>query len=137
MARKKTATAGREEGPVATEEAAEALPVAVEQPQEATQAGSVQGATGDKRKPLVSYRTSSDRGTQLEVAVWSNTYRTQQGEEYEQLSVTIQRSYKDANGTWCKGGSYRAHDVPCLLFLLNKAYAFCLERRTSDSNAPF
>src|SRR5437870_5056987 len=64
---------------------------------------------GEKRKPIVSYRLSSDRTTSIELAVWSNTFTSKEGEPYEQLSVTIQRSYKDANGAWCKGGSWRIH----------------------------
>src|SRR5947208_1361034 len=84
------------------------------------------GNGGDKRKPLVSYRLSSDRTTSIELAVWSNTLRNQQsGEEYEQLSITVQRSYKtDAGWQRQDKPSWRAHDIPCLLHLLGKAHAF-------------
>src|SRR4051812_6658237 len=73
------------------------------------------GTNGEKKKPVVSYRLSSDRTTSIELAVWSNTFTSKEtGEEYEQLSVTVARNYKDANGAWCKGGSWRIHDLPCL-----------------------
>lgn len=99
-------------------------------------APSGQQGSGPKR-PVASFRTNSDRGTSLEVSVWSNTHKAADGTEFEQLSVTVQRSYKDANGQWCRGGSYRIHDLPILLFLLQKAYTMALDRRTDDSSLPF
>ena len=130
MTRKKNA----ETNGTATAEVPEAIPL------EGTPAenGANGTPTNDKKKPLVSYRLSSDRTTSIELAVWSNTLKNREtNEEYEQLSITLARSYKDQNGAWCKGGSWRVHDVPCLMFLLQKGYAFALERRTGDTSIPF
>ncbi len=104
----------------------------VETPQEAV----VPPNSEEKRKPLISYRLNSDRTTSIELAIWSNLFRNAADEEYEQLSITIQRSYKTDDG-WQKGGSYRVHDVPVLMFLMEKAHAFALDRRTTDSTIPF
>jgi hypothetical protein len=93
---------------------------------------------GNGRKPVVSWRVQSDRTTSVELACWVNTYRTQAGEEYEQLSFTVTRSYKNSEEQWVKGGSWRTHDIPVLMFLLSKAHAYALDNRTTVSGeTPF
>ena len=94
-------------------------------------------ALPEKRKPLVSWRLMSDRWTSIELAVWSNVFQGPNG-EFEQLSCTVARTYKVPNGQWCKGGSWRIHDIPIMQFLLAKAHAFALDRRaiTEDSRVP-
>ena len=93
----------------------------------------------EKPQPLVSYRLNSDRTTSVSLAVWANTYKSQDGEEYEQLSVTVQRSYKDQQGQWQNQvkPSWRVHDLVTLMHLLQKAHSFALNRRTDDSSIPF
>ena len=93
----------------------------------------------EKPQPLVSYRLSSDQTTSIELAVWSHSYKNQQGEDYEQLSMTVQRSYKDMQGVWQNQArpSWRTHDLPVLLFLLQKAHSFAMNRRCDDSSIPF
>ena len=93
----------------------------------------------EKPQPLVSYRLNSDRTTSVSLAVWANTYKSQDGEEYEQLSVTVQRSYKDQQGQWQNQAkpSWRVHDLVTLMHLLQKAHSFALNRRTDDSSIPF
>jgi hypothetical protein len=90
-------------------------------------------ARPEKPKPLVSWRLMSDRSTSIELAVWSNMLQGPDG-EYEQLSCTASRSYKDQYGKWYRGGSWRIHDIPVLQFLLTKAHTFGLERRTTTDN---
>lgn len=85
---------------------------------------------GDKRKPAASWCVQSDRTTTVELACWTNTHRTQGGEEYEHLSFTVTRSYKNQDDQWVKGGSWRTHDIPVLMFLLSKAHAYALDNRT-------
>ena len=70
------------------------------------------------------------------VSVWVNNYEAQNGDQYEQVTFTIQRSYRTDDG-WQRGGAYRTHDLPVLLFLLNKGHAWALERRTADASIPF
>jgi hypothetical protein len=78
----------------------------------------------------MSWALSSDRTTRIEIAGWLNTYKAQGGEEYEQVSFTVARSYKTDDG-WHKGGSWRTHDVPALQHLLAEAHAWALRRRTT------
>ena len=92
-----------------------------------------------KPQPLVSYRLNSDRTTSVSLAVWANTYKDKDGADYEQLSVTVQRSYKDQQGQWQNQvkPSWRVHDLVSLMHLLQKAHSFALNRRTDDSSIPF
>ncbi len=54
------------------------------------------------------------------------------------MSFTVQRSYRDQTGTWAKGGSWRTHDLPVLTFLIAKAHADELDRRTTvNTEVPF
>ena len=93
--------------------------------------------SGEKRKPIASWRVMSDSTTSIEVSCWSNTYRNGGGEEYEQLSFTVQRSYKTAEGwTRQERPSWRTHDFPVLMFLMSKAHAFALDRRAT-TDIPF
>lgn len=80
----------------------------------------------------------SDRGTLIELNCWPNVYRTADGEEFERLSFTLKRSYRDADGQWQtqKTPSWRTHDVPVVLYLLHKAHAFALDRRAA-ADIPF
>lgn len=91
------------------------------------------------RRPEISWRLNSDRTTSIEVAAWLNVYKTQQGEEYEQVSFTVQRSYRDQNDVWAKGGSWRNHDLPVLVYLLQKAHGWALDRRmaVTCADTPF
>jgi hypothetical protein len=99
--------------------------------------GNGNGNSRAARTPDVSWRLSSDRTTSIEVSAWVNEYTNQQtGEVYEQVTFTVQRSFRDQNNQWARGGSWRAHDIPILLFLLSKGHAWALERRTSDSSCP-
>ena len=92
-----------------------------------------------KPQPLVSYRLNSDRTTSISLAVWGNTYTNADGESYEQLTISVQRSYKDAEGKWQTQArpSWRVHDLVALTHLIQKAHAYALDRRTDDSNIPF
>lgn len=92
---------------------------------------------GQPKRPLASFRANTDRSTSIEVSVWLNVHKSQDGTEFEQLSMTIKRNYRDQNGAWVSGGSYRSHDIPVLMFLLTKAYNMAIDRRTDDSSLPF
>ncbi len=97
-----------------------------------------EGNGNGKKKPEVSYKCYSDRSTKLEVAVFAFEKEGEGGEMYKQYSLVFSRSYKDANGTWHNNSpGHRVHDMPVLLFLLEKAYKYCLDARTEDTSVPF
>jgi hypothetical protein len=91
---------------------------------------------GARRRPDVSYKVFSDRTTVLEIAVWETAVEYD-GRQGVQHSILLSRSYKNAEGQWVSNHAYRAHDLPLVRFLLDKAHCWCAERRTEDSSAPF
>jgi hypothetical protein len=92
------------------------------------------GPTSDPNKgePLKSWRLMSNRSTLIEFTVWSKMIQGPTG-PVESLTVSAQRSYKDQDGHWHKGGRWRVHDIPVLLVLLAKAQMFTAQR---DADAP-
>src|ERR1700712_280040 len=105
------------ESPSEQTETAVAVLEAPENPAEQTPPVQVNGnghhANGNgARRPDVSWKLSSDRTTSIEVSAWVNEYTNNQtGENYEQVTFSIQRSYRDANNVWARGGSWRNHDI--------------------------
>ena len=53
----------------------------------------------------------------VEATVWRNT----NGEKVS-MSVTLQRNYKDRNGSWKTSHSFRQNDLPKALLALQKAF---------------
>ena len=95
-----------------------------------------------KTRPAASFAANSDRTTRVEVAVWARVVKVGEAEEYTQYSLTLNRSWRDKDGTWTESGFYRAHDVPVLLFLVQEAYHWCVAQRTqirieSNGDVPF
>ena len=92
-------------------------------------------------RPAASFAAHSDRTTRLEVAVWSKRVTVSAQEEYTQYALTLSRSWRDKDGHWQGNASFRIHDVPVLLFLIQQAYQFCVNARTEvkigDEPLPF
>lgn len=85
---------------------------------------------GKKNRPAASFAAHSDRTTCLEVTVWARQVKVSEAEEYTQYALTVSRSWRDKDGKWTPNASYRIHDVPVLLFLIQQAYHFCVNART-------
>jgi hypothetical protein len=83
----------------------------------------------EPKRPKMSWAVNSDKSTRIEVAAWVNLMKLDNGEEYEQVTLTVTRSYKTIDNGWQRGGSWRTHDVPILLFLLQQAYTWSVSRR--------
>jgi hypothetical protein len=113
--------------------------VAGNPPNPATEAppnGEATGAAAEaKARPAVSFAANSDRTTRLEVAVWAKAMKAADGEEFTQHVLTLQRSWRAQDGTWERSVSYRAHDIPVLLYLIRQAHDWCVSQRTSVRTA--
>jgi len=87
----------------------------------------------EKKKPAVSFGPySTDRQTSIECAVWQNEVTVNE-KPVTTFNVTIQRSYRDAQGNWQKNANFRPHDIPVLVHALQKAYDWTLEHRNGGS----
>src|SRR4051812_5611752 len=82
----------------------------------------------EKRRPVQTFKCASGKDTWIEVAVWTNEVTYQDGGKGTQLSTTFSRSYKH-NEEWRTNYSYRQHDLPVLLYLMQQAYAWILDQR--------
>jgi hypothetical protein len=105
-------------------------PPTVEQPQPQSMPPELNGQSmPEKKRPAASFLAMSDRTTRLEVAVWARQVKVTDTEEYTQHWMTFSRSWREMDGSWHDNASYRAHDVPVVLFLLQQAYQWCLSQR--------
>ena len=64
--------------------------------------------------------------------MWQNTRKRNDGEEYKEYSVSLDRSYKDKNGEWQSTSSLRESDIPKAALLLNQAYEFIVMKPGDD-----
>jgi hypothetical protein len=91
-------------------------------------------------RPAASFSAYSDRTTRIEVAVWARQVKVSEHEEYTQYTLTLSRGWQK-DGTWHGNASFRIHDLPVLLYLVQQAYNWCLARRTTvrigDEPLPF
>jgi hypothetical protein len=60
----------------------------------------------------------------VSVTVWHNETKRNDGKISEYSTISIQRSYKDAEGNWKNTNSLRLNDVPKARAALNKAYEY-------------
>ena len=94
-----------------------------------------------KNRPAASFAANSDRTTRVEVAVWSKLVKVSEQEEYTQYSLTLSRSWRDKEGQWFGNAAFRIHDLPVLMYLLQQAYQWCVNQRTTvkvgDEPLPF
>lgn len=92
-------------------------------------------------RPAASFAAGSDRTTRIEVAVWAKKVTVSEQEEYTQYSLTLSRSWRDKDGHWQGNASFRIHDIPVLLYLVQQAYHWCVAQRTTvkigDEPLPF
>ena len=70
-------------------------------------------------KPIKTFRAGT-----VASSVWSNESLNQKGEIVEFRSVTLQKSYKDANDEWKQTSNLNLQDVPKAIACLQKAFEF-------------
>lgn len=62
------------------------------------------------------------RAGAISVTVWKNKGKSEQGDEVEYSTVSIDRNYKDKEGVWQSTNSLRVNDLPRAAVALQKAY---------------
>lgn len=77
-------------------------------------------------KPVVKIRAGS-----VSAAIFENK-AVVNGREMAIWKVTLQRSYKDANGQWQVTNSYSRNDIPLALYCLRKAFDKMIEKNAAD-----
>lgn len=73
----------------------------------------------------------------VRVTLWKDTRKGPTGQAFDSWSVTLDRAYRDAKGTWQNTGSMRQDDIPKAVAGLQKAYVFIVEKGADeDSEVP-
>lgn len=79
-------------------------------------------------QPLKKYRCGGITG-----ALWENQANVN-GKDVTMLKVSVERRYKDKNGTWQSSNSFGRNEIPLVIHLLNKAYSDIIdEQQNGDS----
>ena len=60
----------------------------------------------------------------ISVSIWQNSGIAKTGGVNVYRTVSMERSYRDKNGSWQRTNSLRANDLPRVVLLLNKAYEY-------------
>lgn len=71
------------------------------------------------------------KGGNIVVSLWSNR-GINDDKEFEYKTISIQKSYKDKNGTWQHTSSFVASDLPKIRLLMDAAYRYLLMPETLD-----
>ena len=84
------------------------------------------------RSPVKCFRCSTDRTTFVEAVIWQINVTSGDDATGVEYGITFTRSTKDGEGNWhSDAGSNRIHDLPVVVFLLQKCHAWCLDQRSA------
>ena len=84
---------------------------------------------GDRMaKPLAKFRAG-----QVSAAIWENEI-TASGKTMPMLKATVQRRYKDRDGTWKSSSSFSRNEIPLAIYCLNKCFEHMIEGQKDDEN---
>ena len=70
----------------------------------------------------------------ITATIWKNKVQSKTGEPVEYHTVSLQRRYKDKEGTWKSTNSLRINDLPKASLVLNKAYEYLVLREQDKFN---
>lgn len=68
----------------------------------------------------------------VSASIWLNEGKSQQGEDVEFRTVSVQRAYKDKAGEWQHTATFRVNDLPKLALVCGKAYEYLTMKGADD-----
>lgn len=77
-------------------------------------------------RPIKSFRAGA-----VNVSVWKNAGKEIDGKEMSYNTISLERRYKDKDGTWKSTNSMRINDLPRAAAAINKAYDFLVFAKES------
>ena len=80
------------------------------------------------QKPLCKFQAG-----QVSAALWENKVTAKNGNEVDILKVTVQRRFKDKDGTWKSSNSFSRNEIPLAIFCLGKAFQKIIEEQSTNS----
>jgi hypothetical protein len=78
--------------------------------------------------PVAKYKAGS-----VSVALWSNIISIG-GKKTTVLKTTLERRYKDSDGTWKSSGSFARNELPLAMWCLQKAFDHMIENANNHSD---
>ena len=90
-------------------------------------------ATDDKKRPALSLGPyPCGGGAMIEGAVWDNEIDTDDGKKTV-YAVSFSKNYREGD-EWKKTKNLRLQDIPVLIYLLQKAQAFLMDKWTKEGD---
>src|SRR5687768_1646970 len=89
---------------------------------------------GDKRQPVFKVGPiPTDRNNAVCAAVWANEYTDRrEGRTFTVYNVTVEARFRDADGAWKSGKSFRGSQIYALVYCLQRASDWiCAQRDPS------
>ena len=83
----------------------------------------------ETQKPVAKFRAG-----QVTCALWQNE-AVMNGGKVNILRATVERRYKDRDGTWKSSGSFGRNDIPMAIYVLQKAFETMVEK-PEDQDRP-
>ena len=74
------------------------------------------------------------RAGQVSCALWENEMTLSGGRKIKALKATLERRYKDNDGTWKSSGSFGRNEIPLALWCLQKAFDHMIEEGNTRSD---
>jgi hypothetical protein len=90
------------------------------------------GSRGKKmagQKPVAKFRAG-----QVSSALWENEITAKNGQKVTVLKASIQRRYKDSNGSWKSSGSFSRNEIPLAIYCLQKSFEKIIEMQIDESS---
>ena len=79
-------------------------------------------------KPVAKFRAG-----QISAALWENEISVN-GRKVAMLKATVQRRYKDRDGTWKSSGSFSRNEIPLAIYCLQKSFEKIIETEVGESS---
>ena len=74
------------------------------------------------------------RAGQVSCALWENEINLSGGRKVKTLKATLERRYKDSDGTWKSSGSFGRNEIPLAVYCLQKAFEYIIEDANNRSD---
>jgi len=84
------------------------------------------------QQPIAKYKAG-----QVTAALWENDINTN-GQKVQILKASVQRRFKDRDGTWKSSMSFSRNEIPLAVFCLQKCFEYIVEtqnKKVSDNGS--
>ena len=75
------------------------------------------------------------RAGQISSAIWEGEAKFND-RTVPMLRATVERRYKDRDGTWKSSGSFSRNEIPLAIYCLNKAFEVMVEKDAGEKEVP-